>query len=639
MAKAPKARSVLKRSSGEYNVKFDNFCDFESACLEYLKENFPELKSWTSNKTYLFPPCFKNCNLAPTGEASGAMPLKKIEEDVNRGDDAERKVFNALDKFGKENEQPMFVFSGFKFGDFFINVLASKLLVEEAESLFTEIDLKPEDKNREMDFIIIHKHVGIVLIEVKASENIKVSSKAKKQLKAGELFISALTKIPVFKVIAMPNAPEIERQSVYKTLCKNVIDDPDAFKRWWDGTFVSSHDYSLEGSKIAAILMGERAALSSTAKILDEVYRIIDKQESLKKSYERRDEAAEFSVAKTSDILAKQFLFLNPEQLKIWVGDPRQIFCGAAGSGKTILLQFKALECAKEMKEQVVVFVPTPLNAKYEEFFLENEISKDLYHIVAFEEMLEIPPGDYAFEKLGISKGDFHIFIDEFQVLFPIEQKSSVDLLLAFMKKQNPRYFQWIAYDIHQIPRERISVNVNSTLSELCPERLRHAQTLTTIMRNTLEVFEFGQKNSQSYSIATEAGNFYEFWKNSSYLGHRVCGPAVIVKPWPVGHVLLNSPIQRLLKEQIKECGTNRKIAVLIGLNNNLLTDRIKEEVNKVAPICNIGSTDDAVVVDDAEKARSFEWEVVIGVIEKFTAMSSYVIYFRAITRLVLIKL
>ena len=264
---------------------------------------------------------------------------------------------------------------------------------------------------------------------------------------------------------------------------------------------------------------------------------------------------------------------------------------------------------------------------------------KDLYHIVAFEKMLEIPTGDYAFEKLGISKGNFHIFIDEFQVLFPKEQKSSVDLLLAFMKKQNPRYFQWIAYDIHQIPRERVSVNVNATLSELC-QRLRHARTLTTIMRNTLEVFEFGQKNSQSYSIPTEAGNFYKFWKNSSYIGHRVCGPAVIVKLWP-GHPLFNSPIQRVLKEQIKECGdnfTNRKIAVLIGLNNNLLTNHIKKEVKKVAPICNIGSTDDAVVVDDAEKARSFEWEVVIGVIEKFTAMSSYVIYFRAITRLVLIK-
>lgn len=62
----------------------------------------------------------------------------------------------------------------------------------------------------ETDFIVIHKQVGIILIEVKATPNAKsVPSTAKKQLKADEYFISALMSIniPVFKVIAMPTPP------------------------------------------------------------------------------------------------------------------------------------------------------------------------------------------------------------------------------------------------------------------------------------------------------------------------------------------------------------------------------------------------------------------------------------------------
>ena len=68
---------------------------------------------------------------------------------------------------------------------------------------------------------------------------------------------------------------------------------------------------------------------------------------------------------------------MNPEQLRIWAGPTRQMFCGAPGSGKTILLQHKALECAKN-QEKVVVIVLCPLDKLYTEFFARNNVSENV---------------------------------------------------------------------------------------------------------------------------------------------------------------------------------------------------------------------------------------------------------------------
>lgn len=66
------ASAVFKGPANEY------FGDLEVACDAYLCRLFPEWKK--VDRTYMFPPVFPFRYIAPTGKASGAVPLSKSEE-------------------------------------------------------------------------------------------------------------------------------------------------------------------------------------------------------------------------------------------------------------------------------------------------------------------------------------------------------------------------------------------------------------------------------------------------------------------------------------------------------------------------------------------------------------------------------
>ena len=59
------------------------------------------------------------------------------------------------------------------------------------------------------------------------------------------------------------------------------------------------------------------------------------------------------------------------------------IFNDSSGSGKTILLQFRALRCAKVAQQKVVVDVPMPLIALHKEFFSQNGISQEIVDVLS----------------------------------------------------------------------------------------------------------------------------------------------------------------------------------------------------------------------------------------------------------------
>ena len=103
--------TVVKGPSNEY------FQEFEDACDSYFTRLFPDWKS--SDKTYMFPPCFPSRYLAPTGEASGAVPLTKSEEVDLKGDLAELKVFRTLDRFGRGRETPNVCFHEIRIQEFY----------------------------------------------------------------------------------------------------------------------------------------------------------------------------------------------------------------------------------------------------------------------------------------------------------------------------------------------------------------------------------------------------------------------------------------------------------------------------------------------------------------------------------------
>jgi len=216
----------------------------------------------------------------------------------------------------------------------------------------------------ELDFVIVHRQIGVILVEAKATPKFikKEHRKAKTQLRNGEEMIQALTSLngigidlPVYKVIAMPNVSDRGwSTSDFINLREIDVRSHGDFQRWWRIHFVevtwfgSSEQEKIQ--RLIAILVGQRSAVSSPAKVLSDIFKTIDTQGFLQRSFDKRSTVDEpDAVRRTANegelsVLAKQFMFLNPEQQRIWNGPRRQFFCGVTGSGKTILLQFKALE-------------------------------------------------------------------------------------------------------------------------------------------------------------------------------------------------------------------------------------------------------------------------------------------------------
>ena len=656
---------VVKDSAGEY------FYIFEQACEAYLNRLWPDWK--ISDRTYMFPPAFPFRYTAPTGDASGAVGISKSEELDIKGDSAELPIFRSLDKYGRETNQPMVVITKFEFQEFIDEVLLQNFPGDYVQSLFA--DLSQTDLSREIDFLIVHRRIGVILIEVKATEKFKSNRylDAKRQLQVGEKFVQALLKakgidVPVYKVVAMPNVIDEGRSANdYIDLRKIHLgtDDDDEdnnlqrFELWWKEHFTEKpfeQDAEKLLSSLISIFVGQRAAISATTQILSAVFKTIDEQSFLEKSYKkitRKGACGSPVVIKPTDatglnILAKQFMFLNMEQLGIWEGPLHQFFCGAPGSGKTILLQHKALECAKK-NEKVLILVPPPLDKLYKEFFTRNEITDGIVTIVTFDNL-----SDFLSVAPEVPMNLFHIFADEFQILLNTNETFLGSFSEFLIRYQSRDFYQWITYDFNQMllvnevfGMKRTSVNISSFLTELCErQNFIHASSLTTVMRCTSEVYDFLQRYLK-FSFGERSGGSeipQRYWNHPVYLGHHVCGPQVIVE----GKVGYGSREERfvdcskIIKNEINEWAKEedgflyRKIAILVAAAR-WIDDLSPYMTQEGIPVCRIGDGENAVVLDYADYARSFEWPVVIAICGHLKAMQNYIPASRAVTRLLVL--
>ena len=655
---------VVKDSAGEY------FYIFEQACEAYLNRLWPDWK--TSDRTYMFPPAFPFRYAAPTGDASGAVGISKSEELDIKGDSAELLIFRFLDKYGRETNQPMVVITKFEFREFIDEVLLQNFPGDYVQSLFA--DLSQTDLSREIDFLIVHRRIGVILIEVKVTEKFKTNLylDAKRQLQVGEKFIRALLKakgidVPVYKVVAMPNVIDEGRSANgyidLRRIHLGTEDDDDddnlqRFELWWKEHFTEI-PFEQDAEKLLSLIsifVGQRAAISATTQILSAVFKTIDEQSFLEKSYKkitRKGACGSPMVVRPTDatglsILAKQFMFLNIEQLGIWEGPLHQFFCGAPGSGKTILLQHKALECAKKNKK-VLILVPPPLDKLYKEFFTRNEITNGVVTIVTYDNLsgfLSVAP--------EVPLNLFHIFADEFQILLNTNESFLGSLREFLARYQSSHFYQWITYDFNQMllvnevfGMKRTNVNISNFLTELCErQNFIHATSLTTVMRFTSEVYDFLQRYLK-FSFGERSGGSevpQRYWNHPVYLGHHVCGPQVIVE----GKVGYGSREERfvdcskIIKNEINEWAKKedgflyRKIAILVAAPrwiDDLSPDMAQEGI----PVCRIGDGENAVVLDYADYARSYEWPVVIAICGHLKAMQNYIPASRAVTRLLVL--
>ena len=683
---------VVKRSAGEYCF------DFEKCCEEYLTRRWRDWK--TEDRTYMFPPVFRFRYTSPTGDAAGAVELNEAERGYMRGDYAELKIFRLLETFGREKYQPMFVFSQFKYKEF---IEETKEAMQDMHPLFASLEDRfvGEKVKGEIDFVVLHRRIGVILIEVKANEEFKSSrdEEAKKQLKVAEDFVRVFLEakginIPVYKVVAMPSVPDegnssdgnINLRKIHLGMDdKGNVQDLLPFEQWWGQKFTNGafEEHEEKFLSLISVFVGQRVTVSATAQILGRVFQTIDGQSFLLQSYRKIKkskgrESTDVGRPEKEDasILARQFVFLNEEQLAIWRGEKKQLIHGVAGSGKTILIQHKALECVKR-NEKVVIFVPTILGELYKEFFLSNGIlflhfnykrdsqnfkqnslkdcsleffkkflikgkpcDEKLLIVTVHQQPLFLSSVD-SVVKEGERVDDFHIFVDEFQS-FP-DAISLADFVICH---QSPSFYQWIAYDVRQrLAHEDRGLGFRALIFYLCEtKKFPHAPSLTTVVRCTSQIFSKLKDYYKPFHCSEnpEQKKFAEkYWNNEMKLGHHVDGPEICSIP----HDNIVSDEERsILKVINDEINAWAKVDDTVYYNRVaiLVTEqvgyrRLSSYLEKAGiKHCRVGDykdNKDAVVLDLKRHVQSYEWLVVIVCVDDEFV---YVPCSRAVTRLVI---
>ena len=385
------------------------------------------------------------------------------------------------------------------------------------------------------------------------------------------------------------------------------------------------------------------------------------------------DELAECSTAKekgkkpmglvkTADepglaVMAKDIEYLNPEQFCVFEGPNHQLICGVPGSGKTILLQYKALECARK-GEKVIICVPSPLNKKYEAFFETKCISSGVI-ICTFENV---------FSFLPKTEEKFHLFVDELQILLACS--NTTIFLKALTKNQNStdNCYCWFTCDETQIVsstrrtttpyhealfypsvRSFYSLWTNCSVDYLKLDG-NHRFTksyLRTVMRSTVQVCEFVKE----FALKTDIYSHRLLWQ----VYHGI--PPFSKKDWQgmIGHHIGGLPVEEIetagsLKTVAKAVATSifselqlwtqKEIAVLVT-DDGVLKDLSRSALPKLfgIPLCAIGKDKDAIVCDHAGKSHSFEWPVVIAVCgSKSTPDLCFLAFSRAVVKLVVVN-
>ena len=671
------SRYVVKGPAGEY------FSNFEERCEKYLTNLWPDWK--TNDRTYMFPPVFPCRYISPTGEASGAVKLTKAEIDCVKGDFAELQIFQVLEKFGQETDQPMFVFSQFKYKEFIEKVLPND------HPLFASLVTRfvKEEVKEEIDFVVLHRRIGVILIEVKANEKFRSPryKDAKEKLEVVEEFARVFLKakgidIPVYKVVAMPNVSDegrspdgyINLRKIHLQMDdKGNVKDLLPFEGWWKQNFTerSLGEHEKKFLSLISLFVGQRATICATAQILRGVFQTIDRQSFLQQSQKKikKNKGCESpAVVRPKEegpsILARQFMFLNEEQLAIWRGEKKQLICGTPGTGKTILIQHKALECAKN-DEKVLIFVPTFLGKLYKKFFSSNGIlflhfnyKRDKQYSDFFKKFLrrgescketvlivtvfQVPiflPSVKSVAKEEVD--EFHVFVDEFQSF------TGTGILTDFLIcHQSPSFYQWVAYNPrHILPTDEDQNTFERVVSNLCAtEKFHHAPSLTTVMRCTSEIFGVVQNYIYPPHAHSWNCNFVQtYWTRPIHLGHHVCGPRVVTH-------LINKLtfVQKCLfclktiKDEINEWAKiddtyeYNRVAILVPEQRWI--DQLSSYLQKEGvPVCSIREDENAITLDYMVHAQSYEWPVVITISEYEHLTLNSVPLSRAVTRLVAI--
>ncbi|KAI8492179.1 hypothetical protein Bbelb_300760 [Branchiostoma belcheri] len=277
---------------------------------EWIDSNCPDWNKADTRKTYVIPPTFPDIN-------------KKMDE---RGQLTEKHVFDILEEFGDKTGQPMIVIHSYKFSELIQN--------------FEKGILKFDFCHGETDFVIVHRTLGVIFLQVKAA--IKTAHKygdAKKQLdkdwmamtrslrrlcledRLGTTVEAELAKCQGF--VVMPNCPKdkaLGKEGCFREDIQSVAD----FEKWWQ----------------------ENVHRTGVAEFSDDMYKLM-----AIRFVHARISTESCLLKDVIDETQRRIMLWTEDQLKIMTEDvPKQYIAGPAGSGKTLLLLKKAKQVAGKLK-------------------------------------------------------------------------------------------------------------------------------------------------------------------------------------------------------------------------------------------------------------------------------------------------
>ena len=270
--------------------------DAVERCVENFNQQYP---NYREDATTMCPPVFRYGYKAPLSEeASGFNELEPIEKVTLRGDEAEKLVFDAL----SECRQPMFVIRGLKFPS------SSPLL----QSVLGKVLWKSlHITNCEFDFVIIHRKIGVLLLEVasrdsksKYRDDIKKLNKCKEINEAllkvlsqtqdsvsnqANSLVESQTQVQnqleVYKVYVAPNDKLSPNENAAYHLDNEALGD---IEKWFESKFSGREFEDSQREvlhKLCCVLVAQRTEVTTAACDF-----LLDKKMFLQQSYNKQNE-------------------------------------------------------------------------------------------------------------------------------------------------------------------------------------------------------------------------------------------------------------------------------------------------------------------------------------------------------------
>lgn len=482
------------------------FPDLPTAGQYYLDEYFQE---WVKRRVpCIVPPIpwtVYNRVLGPVLKPeSQASVLGKV-----RGDNTELMVYKTVLLWGEQYKEPVFFLAQVDYDP----ENKSKKMISVLSSFLSDAKQKQlavMSKKMDIDLAIIHADVGVVIVEIKAVVNPLLDiGDALASLHKGESLIRLFCDeaLPVYKVALFPNCgreslSEAQMAELKRLEVKNNFVFCDGastgsvegvaklFESFKSSTREKGCSILPEADKLLHWLVGLKCLVSSTVRdgkvvkvaLNDETVNVAKQMKLTDTKVVQHDvysKADQRSPLVRKLKISTEVLYLNPEQLTIWDGPRQQLIHGVAGTGKTVLIQYKVLDLDHHLapEELIVVITTDGVSNAYQKFFHQNRASEKVKLYSKANAMINM--------TFLSSLSAYHLFVDEFQNL------KDLNGLLPVISKCNSDKYLWIALDPVQ-SLDKMAKTTKQLETELgipCLPPLRH------VMRCTPEVTSYWSKH------------------------------------------------------------------------------------------------------------------------------------------------